>query len=79
VRRRQKLKGVKREIAFRGSSATMRKTMLAVLVTVAFSAVGVLGDYFLKLSSARATSPWGHGGFMSASLSMLRRLLGGYS
>src|SRR5437870_12289185 len=31
----------------------MRKTMLAVLVTVAFSAIGVLGDYFLKLSSAR--------------------------
>lgn len=31
----------------------MKKTMLAVLVTVAFSAVGVLGDYFLKLSSAR--------------------------
>src|SRR5438874_303601 len=31
----------------------MRKTMLAVLVTVVFSAVGVLGDYFLKLSSAR--------------------------
>jgi small multidrug resistance pump len=30
----------------------MRKTMLAVLVTVAFSAIGVLGDYFLKLSSA---------------------------
>jgi hypothetical protein len=27
--------------------------MLAVLVTVAFSAIGVLGDYFLKLSSAR--------------------------
>ena len=26
---------------------------LAVLVTVAFSAVGVLGDYFLKLASAR--------------------------
>ena len=37
----------------RGSNATMKKTMLAVLVTVAFSAVGVLGDYFLKLSSAR--------------------------
>jgi hypothetical protein len=34
----------------------MRKTMLAVLVTVAFSAVGVLGDYFLKLSSARDQS-----------------------
>src|SRR5438034_6080600 len=31
----------------------MKKTMLAVLVTVAFSAIGVLGDYFLKLSSAR--------------------------
>jgi small multidrug resistance pump len=31
----------------------MKKTMLAVLVTVVFSAVGVLGDYFLKLSSAR--------------------------
>jgi small multidrug resistance pump len=30
----------------------MSKTMLALLVTVAFSAVGVLGDYFLKLSSA---------------------------
>jgi small multidrug resistance pump len=27
--------------------------MLAVLVTVAFSAVGVLGDYFLKLASAQ--------------------------
>ena len=27
--------------------------MLALLVTVAFSVVGVLGDYFLKLSSAR--------------------------
>jgi drug/metabolite transporter (DMT)-like permease len=31
----------------------MRKTMLAILVTVAFSAIGVLGDYFLKLSSVR--------------------------
>ena len=30
----------------------MSKTMLAILVTVAFSAIGVLGDYFLKLSSA---------------------------
>jgi len=30
----------------------MRKTMLALLVTIAFSVVGVLGDYFLKLSSA---------------------------
>ena len=31
----------------------MKRTMLALLVTVAFSVVGVLGDYFLKLSSAR--------------------------
>ena len=31
----------------------MKKTTLAVLVTVAFSVVGVLGDYFLKLASAR--------------------------
>ena len=30
----------------------MRKTMLALLVTIAVSVVGVLGDYFLKLSSA---------------------------
>lgn len=31
----------------------MNKTILAVFVTVAFSAVGVVGDYFLKLSSGR--------------------------
>ncbi len=30
----------------------MNKTMTAILVTIAFSMVGVLGDYFLKLSSA---------------------------
>jgi small multidrug resistance pump len=30
----------------------MEKTNLAVLVTVAFSVIGVLGDYFLKLASA---------------------------
>jgi small multidrug resistance pump len=30
----------------------MEKTTLAVFVTVAFSVVGVLGDYFLKLASA---------------------------
>ena len=29
---------------------------LAVLVTIAFSVVGVLGDYFLKLASAREQS-----------------------
>jgi len=35
------------------SQLTMDKAKLAVLVTVAFSVVGVLGDYFLKLASAR--------------------------
>ena len=34
------------------SDATMKKTVLAIVVTIAFSVVGVLGDYFLKLSSA---------------------------
>jgi len=29
----------------------MGKTTLAILVTVAFSVVGVVGDYFLKLAS----------------------------
>ena len=32
----------------------MKKTVLAIVVTIAFSVVGVLGDYFLKLSSAHA-------------------------
>jgi small multidrug resistance pump len=31
----------------------MKRTTLAVLVTVAFSLVGVVGDYFLKLASSR--------------------------
>jgi drug/metabolite transporter (DMT)-like permease len=31
----------------------MRTKTLAVLVTIAFSIIGVLGDYFLKLASAR--------------------------
>src|SRR5262249_49482566 len=35
------------------SKPTMGHTTLAILVTVAFSIVGVLGDYFLKLASAR--------------------------
>jgi len=30
--------------------------MTAVLVTIAFSVIGVLGDYFLKLASAREQS-----------------------
>src|SRR5437016_9823106 len=31
----------------------MGTRMIAVLVTIAFSVIGVLGDYFLKLASAR--------------------------
>jgi small multidrug resistance pump len=34
----------------------MDKTALAVIVTIAFSVVGVVGDYFLKLSSAKEES-----------------------
>jgi drug/metabolite transporter (DMT)-like permease len=34
----------------------MDKTALAVIVTVAFSVVGVVGDYFLKLASAKDES-----------------------
>jgi small multidrug resistance pump len=31
----------------------MEKTTLAILVTIAFSVIGVVGDYFLKLASLR--------------------------
>jgi hypothetical protein len=31
----------------------MERTLTPILVTIAFSVVGVVGDYFLKLSSAR--------------------------
>ena len=34
----------------------MNSTTLAVLVTVAFSVLGVVGDYFLKLASAKEHS-----------------------
>jgi len=30
--------------------------MIAVLVTIGFSVIGVLGDYFLKLASSREQS-----------------------
>jgi small multidrug resistance pump len=32
---------------------TMGTKTIVVLVTIAFSVIGVLGDYFLKLASAR--------------------------
>jgi hypothetical protein len=35
------------------SKPTMGARTIAVLVTIAFSMIGVLGDYFLKLASAR--------------------------
>ena len=35
------------------TSRQMTTKTLAVLVTIAFSVIGVLGDYFLKLASAR--------------------------
>ena len=34
----------------------MEKNLLAVAVTIAFSLLGVLGDYFLKLASANENS-----------------------
>src|SRR5689334_1839359 len=36
------------------SKPTMGTRTIAVLVTIAFSVIGVLGDYFLKLASASA-------------------------
>jgi small multidrug resistance pump len=44
----------------------MDNKTVAVLVTIAFSVVGVLGDYFLKLASAKEESlksPWFSIGF----------------
>jgi small multidrug resistance pump len=44
----------------------MENKALAVLVVVAFSGVGVLGDYFLKLASEEShslRSPWFYVGF----------------
>jgi drug/metabolite transporter (DMT)-like permease len=37
----------------RKKKPTMGTRTIAVLVTIAFSVIGVLGDYFLKLASAR--------------------------
>ena len=38
------------------SKPTMGTRTIAVLVTIAFSVIGVLGDYFLRLASAREQS-----------------------
>jgi drug/metabolite transporter (DMT)-like permease len=49
-----------------GGTHRMNKTTLAVLVTIAFSIIGVVGDYFLKLASERdqpLTSRWFYLGF----------------
>jgi len=45
---------------------SMRPRTIAVLVTIAFSVIGVLGDYFLKLASAKEQSlrtSWFYVGF----------------
>jgi small multidrug resistance pump len=42
-----------RELQLKNSKLTMGTKTLAVLVTIAFSVIGVLGDYFLKLASGR--------------------------
>jgi drug/metabolite transporter (DMT)-like permease len=45
----------------------MEKQALAILLTIGFSCLGVLGDYFLKLASAEATplqSKWFYVGFI---------------
>jgi drug/metabolite transporter (DMT)-like permease len=45
---------------------TMEKPALAMIVTIAFSVVGVVGDYFLKLASGREQplrSAWFYIGF----------------
>jgi multidrug transporter EmrE-like cation transporter len=44
----------------------MPPSALAILVTIAFSLIGVLGDYFLKLASEQENSlrsPWFYVGF----------------
>ena len=44
----------------------MQKSTLAIFVTIAFSAFGVLGDYFLKLASSEPAwfkSKWFYVGF----------------
>lgn len=39
-----------------GRSLLMQKNLLAVAVTIAFSLLGVIGDYFLKLASMNENS-----------------------
>ena len=45
-----------REVNLNNNKPTMGTRTLAVLITIAFSVIGVLGDYFLKLASAREQS-----------------------
>ena len=50
----------------RSRKQTMDPKTLAVIVTIAFSVVGVCGDYFLKLASREENSlrtPWFYIGF----------------
>ena len=57
----------------------MEKSTLAVVVTIAFSAVGVLGDYFLKLASDEEYCCASRSGFMLASSSTPQPLSAGCS
>src|SRR5262249_34278651 len=52
---------------FRSHGTAMEKSSLAVVVTIAFSFLGVLGDYFLELASANEnpfTGRWFYIGFV---------------
>jgi multidrug transporter EmrE-like cation transporter len=45
----------------------MEKNALAIAVTIGFSVIGVVGDYFLKLASEKESSlksPWFYVGFV---------------
>ena len=44
------------KVDFRSSRSLMHKNSFAVVVTIGFSLLGVLGDYFLKLASANENS-----------------------
>jgi hypothetical protein len=57
----------------------MGTTKLAVLVTIAFSVLGVVGDYFLKRASLKEHSLKAAELYISASSFMLRWRSGGCS
>ena len=61
---RDQSEGLRRDETVKGNDVDSKT--LAVIVTIAFSIVGVLGDYFLKLASKEDESlrtPWFYIGF----------------